>query len=93
MRTEDRRVLHRRLDERRAHYRPMQDRRQRECRVDRSLQHPMTEELRHAAWLERKHGSRTNHVTDRYFADKEPKRSSKRSYEEIAAAHLWAGEC
>jgi NAD(P)-dependent dehydrogenase (short-subunit alcohol dehydrogenase family) len=30
-----------------------------------------------------------NQVTGRYFADKEPKRSSKRSYEEIAAAHLW----
>jgi NAD(P)-dependent dehydrogenase (short-subunit alcohol dehydrogenase family) len=28
-------------------------------------------------------------VTGRYFADKEPKKSSKRSYEEIAAARLW----
>jgi NAD(P)-dependent dehydrogenase (short-subunit alcohol dehydrogenase family) len=28
-------------------------------------------------------------VTGRYFVDKEPKRSSKRSYEEIAAARLW----
>jgi retinol dehydrogenase 14 len=30
-----------------------------------------------------------DHVTGRYFADKEPKKSSKRSYEEIAAAQLW----
>jgi retinol dehydrogenase 14 len=30
-----------------------------------------------------------NQVTGRYFTDKQPKRSSKRSHEEIAAAHLW----
>src|SRR5207245_4638677 len=30
-------------------------------------------------------------VTGRYFADSKPKRSSKRSYDEAAAARLWRG--
>jgi hypothetical protein len=88
MRIKDRRVVHRRVGERRTRERSGQDRRQREWRVDRSLKHPMTEELRHAAWFERKHGSQTNHMRGCYTTDKESKRSSKRSYEEIAAAHL-----